>query len=160
MSDFQSPHVVITKEKEPRLIGLFSSFHNGSQVVIQVARGIALWISKQRDRGVLAITITTTEDQHRKRLPFQFVPVNRHNLPSDELLVMLAFDVGGLAHAASPTCVSSNPCSAFVCLESSARLLSSSNSVNTLKSDQTLRPSKVLCRRSRHSCSTAGISEP
>jgi len=68
-----------------------------------VTGAVAFGVGERRDRSGLAITITATEDKHWKRLAFQFVPVNCYDLPSNELLIMLAFDLGGLSHAASPT---------------------------------------------------------
>jgi hypothetical protein len=71
--------------------------------VILAFRAIALGIGEPHDRGELAIAVTVTENQHRKKWSLQFVQMNRQDLASNELLVMLAFDVGGMAHAASPT---------------------------------------------------------
>ena len=58
-----------------------------------MSRAIALGIGEHHDCGELAIAITVTENQHRKKLSRQFVQVSRQDLASNELLGMLAFDV-------------------------------------------------------------------
>jgi hypothetical protein len=71
--------------------------------MIQMAGGVAFGIGEHGGGGGVNIEIVAAEHQHRKRLSFEFIPVDREDLTSDELLVVLAFDTGGSTHEERPT---------------------------------------------------------
>ena len=71
--------------------------------MIQVAGGVAFGIGEHGGRGSVTVGIAAAKDEDGQSLTFQFVPVDREDLATDELLVMLALDTGGRAHDRRPT---------------------------------------------------------
>ena len=71
---------------------------SGSEIVIEVTGAIALRVHEHSGAGDISITIPAAEDEDRQRLPFDFLPLDRSDLPPDQFCVLLAFDFCRRAH--------------------------------------------------------------
>ena len=83
----------------------------GSQIVIQMAGAVALWVHEHGGCGDISIAIPAVEDEDRQSLSFDFLPLDRSDLSAYKFAVVLALNACRCAHDSefNPTAQSSSP---------------------------------------------------